>query len=141
MSESRLQKLEGRTYHIDGKVAAIETQLGTQGAQLTRIEQHMLTPKPPVNYGVWVGIGITLLFGFSSLMMGVTGYVDMQLEHERAMAAVTVDRLEHQDERMHVADARLRLVEQAATAGNVSRRAIGDYAKELGAHLEALQTR
>lgn len=167
MSESRLQKLEGRTYHIDGKVAAIETQLGTQGQQLSRIEQHLLAPKPPVNYGVWVGIGITILFGFGSLMMAMTGYVDIQLGHIKgAMSDLThgqelhqahrasdiaddretaflrghmrgeLDALGelvlHMDERRHKADERIQALEKAAAAGKVSRKAIGDYAKELG---------
>ena len=101
VSESRLQKLEGRTYHIDGKVAAIETQLGTQGQQLSRIEQHLLAPKPPVNYGVWVGIGITVLFGFGSLMIAVTGYVDIQLGHIKgAMADLTHNQELHQEHRV-----------------------------------------
>ena len=167
MSESRLQKLEGRTYHIDGKVAAIETQLGTQGQQLSRIEQHLLAPKPPVNYGVWVGIGITILFGFGSLMMAMTGYVDIQLGHIKgSMSDLTRNQELHQqhrvsdieegketaflrglmrgeldsisklvlhmDQRRHVADERIQGLEKAAAAGKVSRRAIGDYAKEIG---------
>ena len=166
MSESRLQKLEGRTYHIDGKVAAIETQLGTQGQQLSRIEQHLLTPKPPVNYGVWVGLGITLLFGFGSLIMAGTGYVDIQLGHLRtsvanintdidAISEYESDRnalradeaynrgvargeinslsemIKHMDERRHRADERIVRLEEKAAAGEVSRRAIGDYAKEI----------
>jgi len=171
MSESRLQKLEGRTYHIDGKVAAIETQLGTQGQQLSRIEQHLLAPKPPVNYGVWVGVGITLLFGFGSLIMAGTGYVDVQLGHmresihtidasidkyrdDRAEDAV-VDKAEayeagvirgelsalghlvqHMDERRHKADERIVKLEEKAAAGEVSRRAIGDYAKEIAGKVQ-----
>ena len=166
MSESRLQKLEGRTYHIDGKVAAIETQLGTQGQQLSRIEQHLLAPKPPVNYGVWVGVGITLLFGFGSLIMAGTGYVEVQLGHmrsaidtidtsidkhrdDRAADAITAKNeaysagvlrgeltalgnlVHHMDERRHKADERIVRLEQKAAAGEVSRRAIGDYAKEI----------
>jgi hypothetical protein len=171
MSESRLQKLEGRTYHIDGKVAAIETQLGTQGQQLNRIEQHLLAPKPPVNYGVWVGIAITLLFGFGSLIMAGTSYVDVQLGHmrgaiskidtsidkyrdDRAADAITAKNeaysagvlrgelnalgglVQHMDERRHKADERIVELEKKAAAGEVSRRAIGDYAKELGEKIQ-----
>lgn len=172
MSESRLQKLEGRTYHIDGKVAAIETQLGTQGAQLTRIEQHMLTPKPPVNYGVWVGIGLTILFGFGSALMAVSSYMDMQLDGVRqAIVAVDDDmalhrshavrdqenemtrmftsgkragkledlseRLAHVDELFHEMDKRVRVNSAKGQEAEVSRKAIGDYVKELHAEHQA----
>lgn len=167
MSESRLLKVERQTYHIDGKMTAMETQLGAQGAQLTRIEQHMLTPKPPVNYGVWVGLGVTLLFGFGSMMAAMSSYLDMQLNNVRYVlddvqgemdthashrqedfsrqvaeaftSGIRAGKLEdmsfqlqHLDEREHLMDARVRKVEEEAAAGEVSRKAIGAYMKQLG---------
>jgi hypothetical protein len=170
VSETRLQKLEGRTYHIDGKVAAIETQLGTQSQQLSRIEQHLLRPKEPVNYGVWVGIALTILFGFGSMIVAGTSYVDIQLGHMRSVMVTmrqTMDQhaahrvedqkeaakdaysqgiirgeldalghlVQHMDERRHALDERVTELEAAASAGEVSRKAIGDYTRELGERL------
>ena len=42
-------------------------------------------------------------------------------------------RINHYDELHHAIDDRLRVVEEKAAAANVSRKAIGDYTKELGA--------
>lgn len=78
---SRLQELESRTYHIDGEVSALKTQLNTQGQQLNRIEAHLLAPKPGPSYSAWAGVGISVLLGLGAMFVGISSYVDLQLQH------------------------------------------------------------
>jgi hypothetical protein len=163
---TRLLELEARTYHIDGKVAAIESQLDSQGAQLSRIEQHLLH-KPPTNYAAWVGVVLTLLLMVGGLFAGaakftasqmdyirddiaknaadladVKGYqsidgrkqLDRAFELGRQTAEIIgmIGRLDHYDELYHDLDRRVRAEEQKSAESRTSRKAIGDYAKELG---------
>lgn len=89
VSDNRLQDLEARTYHIDGRVSAIETQLTTQGATLSRVEQHLLgmsKGKEPNIVG-WVGLTVTGLLGILSLVFTMAKYMDLQLAPLRSSLA------------------------------------------------------
>lgn len=86
MSDNRLQDLEARTYHIDGRVSAIETQLTTQGATLSRVEQHILgmsKGKEPNVVG-WIGLVVTGFLGVLSLVFTLAKYMDLQMAPLRA---------------------------------------------------------
>ena len=163
MAATQGDDLLARTYHIDGRVTAIEGRMDTFGAQLNRIEGALLNKSSPWN----ISAIIALVMMVGALLMGISGYVDLQLGNLKQ----TVDRNtevgdRQQDEldtletfrsEMHYEvgkmnkdtenfrsladkhdgyhtelDARVRDLEKMAAESVVSRRAIGDYAKELG---------
>ena len=70
-------------YHIDGRVTAIEGRIGGVETTLSRIEQTLLN-KPPV----WnIGNIMALMVMVGALLVGVSTYVDMQLNNMKELMA------------------------------------------------------
>ena len=93
MSDNRLQDLEARTYHIDGRVSAIESQLTSQGATLSRVEQHLLgmsKGKEPNVIG-WIGLAVSGFLGVAGLVFSLAKYMDLQLQPIRAGLAANAE--------------------------------------------------
>lgn len=79
VAENRLHQLEARTYHIDGEVAALKTQMGGVVDSLGRIESHQLNKKP-----VWnTGSVMAMLALVATILLGGATFLDTQLEHIR----------------------------------------------------------
>jgi hypothetical protein len=73
---ARLQHLEQRTYHIDGEVTAIKTQLGTQNDALQRIENNLMNKQP-----IWnISNVMSLLVVAGGLILGMVTYVHTLIE-------------------------------------------------------------
>ena len=165
MAATQGDDLLARTYHIDGRVTAIEGRMDTFGAQLNRIEGALLNRQSPWN----ISAIIALVMMVGALLMGISGYVDLQLGNLKQTVdrntevadrhQDTLDRLESFRSEMHFEigkmhkdaenfrsiydkhdtyhsglDERLRKVEEKAAAAEVSRRAIGDFAKDMDAY-------
>ena len=157
------QDLLAQTYHIDGRVTAIEGQLQSFGAQLNRIEGSLLNKPPLLNFGNVM----SMMLAVAGLLYGINGFVDLRLaqmkegiERNARISDRQEDRIAKQEEfqrQMHYEvgkfqtrldegesrrdrnenwirgiDGRVREVERLTAESQVSRRAIGDYAKELG---------
>lgn len=75
MAAAQGDDLLARTYHIDGRVTAIEGRMDTFGAQLNRIEGALLNKASPWN----VSAIIALVMMVGALLVGISGYVDLQL--------------------------------------------------------------
>ena len=73
---NRLQELERRTYHIDGEVSGLKTQIGSILQSLSRIEQAFHN-KPPVNWAAWVGVGITFMAMLVGGVFALAQYVQL----------------------------------------------------------------
>lgn len=166
MAATQGDDLLARTYHIDGRVTAIEGRMDTFGAQLNRIEGALLNRASPWN----VSAIIALVMMVGALLVGISGYVDLQLGNLRQVVDRNTEVGDRQEDHleqleafraeMHYEvgkvnketdqfrsladkhddyhtnlDTRVRFLEQQAAAAEVSRRAIGDYAKELGQQL------
>lgn len=158
----RLQHLEQRTYHIDGEVTAIKSQLSTQNEALQRIENSLLNRPSVWNTGSIIsllGLVGSIVFGGAVYLESQMGnveedihelaeYVDIQQEFRHQMhyevgrMTQTVEeydrKWDHFDMLMHKRDDRINEIEKKQAESTVSRRAIGDYARELGQRLEGL---
>jgi len=153
---TRLQHLEQRTYHIDGEVTAIKSQLSAQSDTLNRIETSVLNKQPIWNVGNIMG----LLVVASSLILGLVTYThtlidpiaerldlhdafryEMHFEvGETKHSIKTLDeKFNHFDELYHKQDERVNKLTSEAAAGAVSRKAIGDYLKETRENIDALK--
>lgn len=163
--ELQNQDLLAQTYHIDGRVTAIEGRLTSFGDQLNRIEQSMLNRAPIVS----TSNILTIMTMVAALLYGISGYVNLQLDNQAedihrntSLSDRQQDQIEalkqfqremhyevgslnqkheasvawrnrHED-RSETVDARLQEVEQRAAAAEVSRRAIGDFVKDVDTH-------
>lgn len=72
------QHLISMVYHTDGRVNAIEQQVGVITTALARIEQHLMN-KPPTNWAAWIGVFMTLTFGLVAGVYATGEYVNLQL--------------------------------------------------------------
>lgn len=107
MAATQGEDLLARTYHIDGRVTAIEGRMDTFGAQLNRIEGALLNRTSPWN----VSAIIALVMMVGALLVGISGYVDLQLGNLRQVVdrntqvgdrqQDTLDRLETFRSEMH----------------------------------------
>ena len=144
---SRLQHLEQRTYHIDGEVTAIKSQLSAQSDTLTRIENSILNKQPMWNVGNIMG----LLVVAGSLILGLVTYThtlinplgarmdvydafryEMHYEVGQTQHSIkTLDeKFDHFDELHHKQDDMIIGFTKGLAASEVEHRALGDYAKE-----------
>lgn len=67
--------LLAQTYHIDGRVTAIEGQISQIGAQLNRMEAAILNKPPLLNFGNVM----SMLLAVAGLLYGINGFVDLRL--------------------------------------------------------------
>ena len=74
-------------YHTDGRVNAIEQQVGALGAQLSRIENHLMN-KPPINYAAWISLAVTMFFGAIAYTYAISAYVNNGIEPLREELAI-----------------------------------------------------
>ena len=155
--------LLAQTYHIDGRVTAIEGRMNTFGEQLNRIESALLNKQSPVS----VGNVLTVMMMVGALLYGMASWTDLQNKNLKS----NVDRntqvtdqlqdsindldvfrsemhfevgtmqqryesikrwMERNDSYHDKLDTRIRGLEKQEAAAIVSRKAIGDYTKELG---------
>lgn len=77
--DARLQQLEARTYHIDGEVAGLKTQVGGVVDSLTRIENTLLNKPEKWN----TGSIIALLSLFVTIVVGGAVFLESQMAHVR----------------------------------------------------------
>ena len=77
--EASQQDLLAQTYHIDGRVTAIEGQISQIGAQLNRMEVAILNKPPLLNFGNVM----SMLLAVAGLLYGINGFVDLRLTQVR----------------------------------------------------------
>jgi hypothetical protein len=70
------EELVAKIYHTDGRVNAIEGKLDDQGMQLNRIENAILNKQPAWNNATVMA----LVLAVGAFLVGITGYVDLQLD-------------------------------------------------------------
>lgn len=156
------EDLVGMIYHTDGRVSAVESKLDAQGQQLNRIEAAVLNKPPAWNNSNVMALALVV----GSFLVGITGYVSMQLSpvnqaivefKEIANESLQfqkqthyefgrlsewkeehVEAFKHHDELYHELERRVDILRQQAAAAEVSRKAIGDYAKEKGGLIDNL---
>jgi len=91
--QQRLQQLEARTYHIDGELAAVKTQVSGMVDSLERIESSLLNRPDKWNNGSIVA----MLSLIATIIFGGGVYLDNQLSHLR-------DDIERNEEHMEILD-------------------------------------
>lgn len=163
--ELQNKDLLAQTYHIDGRVTAIEGRMNQFGDQLNRIEQSLLNKPPLWNIGNIMG----LMGMIAGLMWGIYNFVSLEVDQLRettdrntavldkqwqrlnelqpfqkemhyevgtlrkSIEILTRD-AEHADMLYHQLDDRVREAEKKGAAAEVSRKAIGDFVKEVDQH-------
>ncbi len=141
VSGTTTEELVAKIYHTDGRVSAIESKIDTLASGQLRIENALLNKPPAWNNTTIMG----LVIGVGAFLVGITGYVDLQLspvkeilvhdaewkvdkdEFQRAThyrygemdAYVRNDneRFRHHDDQFHSLDGRVRSLEQSNAAG------------------------
>lgn len=158
---SRLNHIEGRVEHLDSKVAEVATSVASlaagQASILNQLEK--LAPGKP-NYTGWLAAVVPVL-------LGIAGFVTLSIsplekDGDAQWFAITsaeeelrkgLQELSSHQARLGVLEQRQvylskqhdllmeRLIDMSRVDGEseVSRRAIGDYAKELGDRLRVLE--
>ena len=146
--QQRLTTLEQRTYHIDGEVSGIKSTLATHGNTLQRIETKLLNSPGGMNssqvLGVLTAVG-GVVFGlvtyFHTLISPIEKKVELYDQFRYEMhyeIGVMQHSFENYDERWqhfdvlhHKQDDAIRALAEKAAAAEISRRAMGEYMKEL----------
>ena len=160
MSDTRLQELEARTYHIDGRVGAIESQLTQVMGAVGRIEQHIISDKPEApNVVGWATLAFSILVGAVGMVFSMNTYFSSQMDPIRARLDVYESKTEtlydfrHQmhyevgrfheelksndlfhakvEQKFNSIDERERVLSEEAAANKVSRKAMGDYIRQI----------
>ena len=156
--EARYSHLDQRVGTISEDLSSMKATLGGVVDTLNRVANDL---KPqPASVTAWLGVALVVAGMLGSTAWGVQQYVGMQLNPvqdritELREGVVTNkefrhqmhfeigklqhtdkvhdEKLYHYDELMHKSDDRVNELEKQAAAAEVSRRSIGDYAKELG---------
>jgi hypothetical protein len=83
-------------YHIDGRVTAIEGQIGQISTQLNRMESSLLS-KPPI----WNMNNImTLMLMVAGLLYGISGFVDIRMSNMKEFTTLNTEDIAHKQEQI-----------------------------------------
>lgn len=155
--ENRYEHLDAKVSSISEDVAAVKSGFSAMNVTMTRIADVVNRPDPPPPPTNWTGIigalctTLVLLAGFVQLRVApIETLTTSILERQIALADTSqvtahdsgvleadlrnlAARTTHMDERFHVQEVIVAELRDDAAAARVSRRAIGDYVKELAA--------
>lgn len=149
---------DARVTAMEGRLGTIDSNQQRQEAKLDTLIHHLNQPRN-VNWAGWGGLGLGVLlalFGAAKFMVEYTSLTDVPIqkdiavlrssdsvfsEFQRAthyrfgefdMLTKTIQSdQKHKDDLYHKLDDRVRELESKAAAAEISRRAIGDYVKEI----------
>lgn len=147
--------LKEMVYHTDARVTAMEGQISNLAVSQQRsegkLDQLITTMSQPrtINWAAWVGVGLTSVAMLIAGSFGIVSYTtlasapleqDVAQNREATEVLQTFQNQTHyefgvfhtQTEDLPLLRERIRALEQKAAAAEVSRKAIGDYVKELG---------
>ena len=160
--EKEPHDLVAMVYHTEGRVNAIAGRLDVQGNQLDRIESAILNKQPTWNNATI----LSLVAGVAMALAGVSQYITLQLNpiireqevHTEWQKGMTEFRSQthyefgkytswiedhkewsnHLDGLLHRLEGDVRELDVKAGEAKVSRKAIGDYAKEANAYFRGV---
>jgi preprotein translocase subunit Sss1 len=144
-TDERFQRLIDHTEESRAKQIRADARLDSIGSSLEMVAENLkelakVVHKEPSKAPYFQIIGaVGLVIGMAGTL--IVGYVQREVAHNASEAEITLEwsratadglegTLSHMDERVHWIGERIVALEKRSAASEVSRRAIGDYAKE-----------